>query len=200
MLRGGSKSLRRRSRRGRRRKPARKKSEDSGANEKRNMSEFKVRSRLFRAPRGLRQDLRPRSNRFLPEGGQMEVDGSPGRNDSENREFRGPLLKKLEESKTEGEMEVSVIDGLIREAEAECLSAGPSDNYEAVCEVRAELIEDMVRAKVWSNDSGERSKTLEGHEHADFATTVFSPDCAVYSQIFLPDIRWYSYFWCWRFD
>jgi hypothetical protein len=102
------------------------------------------------------------------ESGQMEVDDG-SRKDSENQEFWGPLLKKLKASKVEGEMEVSAVEGFIREAEAECLRVGPLEDEDAICEVRAELIEEIVRARFRSREPGACLETpLEGLKKGPF--------------------------------
>jgi hypothetical protein len=116
------------------------------------------------------------------EGGQMDVEDASGDGNSENREFWGPLLKRIKKNRAEGEMDVSTVREVLKEAEAEYTKRGPAKEDE-ICEVRAEIIEEIIQATLGNSDTGECFNTLDGHFAQDFV--VLSPAGA---SSFLPDM------------
>jgi hypothetical protein len=88
--------------------------------------------------------------------------------DEDNRELceQAPdawedILRKIKRPRAEGDMEVSVVKEILEDMSEVWLQSceAPSDE---VCETRAEIIEEIVAAKLWSRHTGECLKMLEG--------------------------------------
>jgi hypothetical protein len=90
--------------------------------------------------------------------GGMEVEPEHPRPEADSWE---ELLRRVKRPKTDEPMDISAVECWCRDLLAEVARA-PKAPDDEIHEARAEIIE-MINAKLWSSDTGERLKTLEGH-------------------------------------